>query len=128
MAVYTIYLLISIAAVLITLMSVVKNLYFRRTGILMFGKRYKPETPEHKRLKKIFSNRNLAINTILSAIFLANLVYVVYTILRSPYDDRMLVIFILAALFVIGIFAALTRAESVKRAIEHDKKKGPWLS
>jgi hydrogenase-4 membrane subunit HyfE len=127
-AAYTIYLLISIAAVFVTTMSVIKNLYFRRTGVLMFGKKYKPDTSEYKRLKKIFSNRNLAINTILLAIFIVNLVFAISTIMQLPYGGDTSIIFIFAALFVIGIVVALTRAKQIKQAVEHNKDNNSWLS
>jgi hypothetical protein len=85
----------------------------------MFGKKYKPDTSEYKRLKKIFSNRNLAINTVLLAISSVNLVFVISTIVQLPYGGNTSVIFIFAALFVIGIVVALTRAKQIKQAVEH---------
>jgi hypothetical protein len=113
MALYTIYLLVSIAVVFVIAMSIVKNVHFRRTGVLIFDKKYKPGTSEYKRLEKLFDKRNLITNIALLFIFIANLVFAV-SIAHSSYHDYALIIFIFASLFVIGIFVSPHSAEENK--------------
>lgn len=129
MALYMTYFIVSILIVLFTAISIVRNLYFRHTGVLLFDKKYKLGSPGYRKVRKILSNRILVIHAMLLPIFIANLVFIIDKTAHLPNRGFATVTFAVGVVVVISLFVVLARAKTIKQSVEQRKKKDDsWLS
>lgn len=94
MAPETYYYLFSLITVAGTILWFVNLLYIRLRGGTTFGIHVKLGSPEHKRIVRLASNRNLAIASILGLVFIIGLVGSVKRLVNlSTQDARSILIF-----------------------------------
>ncbi len=82
MASYMYYYFFSLILALGAVAYMANLIYLRTTGKVFMGPNTKPSSPEHKRVLKLASNRNIAIVAVLAVILVANAVNSVYAIAR----------------------------------------------
>lgn len=82
MASETYYFFFSIILVIGAVFYTANLVFLRASNMTLYGLKCKPGTPEHERIGKFASNRNIALSCIVALIFAANLVYDIQRLLH----------------------------------------------
>lgn len=103
----TYYYLFSVALLLMSLLHIFNMVYFKRTGKLLTGKRFRPGTPEYKAYDRLATSYGLILSVLVLGVVGANLVYSVYALAQAKNIEHFEAILIFGPIFNIIVFTAV---------------------